>query len=76
MSSPMMSPKEVASIMNCSVRHGYTIIRTLNAELAAKGFFTMAGRVPRKYFYERVGLDKENFINSCTIEELDEKIPR
>lgn len=36
-----------------SEAHAYKIIRQLNAELAAKGFLTFSGRVPRKYLAER-----------------------
>lgn len=35
----------------------YKIIRTLNAELKRKGFMTQAGRVPRRFFMERFGLE-------------------
>ena len=36
------------------------LIRKLNEELKAKGFITIAGRVNRQYFYERLyGAGKE-----------------
>ena len=60
MSKLMMNASEVASIMDCSERHGYAVIKGLNEELKAKGYIIRAGRIPRKYFFERVGLeDKE-----------------
>lgn len=59
MSKQLITAAEVAEIMDCSERFGYKIIQELNAELKAKGFITRAGRVPRKYFYERTGLDQE-----------------
>lgn len=59
MSKQLITAAEVAEIMDCSERHGYKIIQELNAELKGKGFITRAGRVPRKYFYERVGLEQE-----------------
>lgn len=60
MSKLMMNAAEVASIMDCSERHGYAVIKGLNEELKAKGYIIRAGRIPRKYFFERVGLeDKE-----------------
>lgn len=31
----------------------YKIIRTLNSELNKKGYITIPGKVPRKYFEER-----------------------
>ncbi|GLB30969.1 hypothetical protein LAD12857_28920 [Lacrimispora amygdalina] len=60
MSSPMMKPAEVAEIMDCSIATGYNIIKGLNAELESKGFITRRARIPRKYFYERTGLDPES----------------
>ncbi len=32
----------------------YEIIKTLNAELNDKGFITVAGKVSKKYFHQRV----------------------
>lgn len=59
MSKLMMNAAEVASIMDCSERHGYAVIKGLNEELKAKGYIIRAGRVPRKYFFERVGLEDQ-----------------
>lgn len=64
MSSPMMSPEEVAEIMDVSVSHSYVIIRRLNAELATKGYLTRAGRISRKYFFERTGLDPKEELHA------------
>lgn len=54
---PVMTAAEVAEIMDCCESSGYKIIQELNAELKAKGYIVRAGRVSRKYFYERTGLD-------------------
>lgn len=59
MSKQYISAAEVAEIMDCSVRHGYSVIKEMNDELKAKGYITRAGRVPRKYFLERTGLEDE-----------------
>ena len=59
MSKLMMNAAEVASIMDCSERHGYAVIKGLNEELRAKGYIIRAGRIPRKYFFERVGLEDQ-----------------
>lgn len=56
----MITAAEVASIMDCSERHGYALIKGLNEELKAKGYITRSGRVPRKYFFERVGLEDQD----------------
>ena len=53
---------DVAQELNVSKPYAYKIIRKLNEELKAKGFITIAGRVNRQYFYERlygVGKEKE-----------------
>ena len=51
---------EVAQELNVSKPYAYKLIRKLNEELKAKGFITIAGRVNRQYFYERLyGAGKE-----------------
>ena len=51
---------EVAQELSVSKPYAYKIIRQLNEELKEKGFITIAGRVNRQYFYERLyGAGKE-----------------
>ena len=51
---------DVAQELNLSKPYAYKIIRKLNEELKAKGFITIAGRVNRQYFHERLyGAGKE-----------------
>lgn len=57
MESPLMTAKEVASIMDCSEWYGYLIIKKINDEMEADGFIVRPGRVSRKRFYERTGLE-------------------
>ncbi|MDO4355748.1 MAG: LysR family transcriptional regulator [Clostridia bacterium] len=45
---------EVAKELDVSVPYAYKIIRKLNDELKEKGFVTIAGRVNRQYFNERL----------------------
>lgn len=45
---------EVAQQVNVSKSFAYKIIRTLNNELKAKGYITIAGRVSRKFFEELI----------------------
>nr|WP_302429268.1 transcriptional regulator [Fusobacterium varium] len=33
----------------------YSIIRQLNRELENQGYYTIQGKVPKKYFFERIG---------------------
>lgn len=59
MASRMITAAEVAEIMDCSERYGYSIIKQLNKELAEKGYITRRGRVSRRYFFERTGIKDE-----------------
>ena len=59
LSKQFITAEEVGEIMGYSVRGGYDVIKRLNDELKAQGYIIRAGRVPRKYFFERVGLDQE-----------------
>ena len=45
---------EVAQELSVSKPYAYKLIRQLNEELKEKGFITIAGRVNRQYFYERL----------------------
>lgn len=45
---------EVAEELDVSKPYAYKIIRQLNDELNAKGYITVAGRISRQYFNERV----------------------
>ena len=45
---------KAAEMLGVSTGYAYKIIRGLNEELKAKGFITIAGRVNRQYFYERL----------------------
>ena len=45
---------DVAQELNVSKPYAYKLIRKLNEELKAKGFITVAGRVSRQYFSERI----------------------
>ena len=45
---------EVADELGVSKPYAYKLIRQLNEELKSKGFITIAGRVNRQYFNERL----------------------
>ena len=49
---------DVARELDVSKPYAYKLIRQLNEELKAQGFITIAGRVNRQYFYERLYGDK------------------
>jgi predicted DNA-binding transcriptional regulator AlpA len=46
--------KEVAKTLDCSESKAYQIMKILNNELEAKNKIIIQGRVPRKYFMERL----------------------
>lgn len=45
---------DVAMELGVSTSYAYRIIRKLNAELEKKGIITIAGRVSKQYFTERL----------------------
>ena len=56
----LLTKAEAAELLRISVGHAYKVIHRLNEELAAKGYLTFSGKVPRKYLEERCyGLNTE-----------------
>ena len=53
MGKQYITAQEVAEAMGVSVGKAYAIIRELNAELKAKGYITVAGKVSRVFFQEK-----------------------
>ena len=49
-----MTVAEVAETLGISKSHAYKIVHRLNQELKEKGFITIAGRINRRYFNEKV----------------------
>ena len=49
-----MNARDVAEYLDVSESTAYKIIQKLNKELKEKGFITIAGKVARVYFLERV----------------------
>lgn len=49
-----LNVSDVANFMGISVPMAYKIIRRLNDELTAQGFITVAGKVSRCYFEQKV----------------------
>ncbi len=60
MENKFIHADEVAEELGISKPYAYKLIRKLNDELKEKGFVTIAGRVNRQYFNERLyGAEKE-----------------
>ena len=49
-----LNASDVAEFMGISVPMAYKIIRRLNDELSTQGFITVAGKVSRCYFEQKV----------------------
>lgn len=54
-----MNVKDVCKILGRKESYSYALIKKMNEELKEKGYITVRGKVPRKYFYERLGLEEE-----------------
>jgi predicted transcriptional regulator len=54
MENQFIRADEVARELEVSRSYAYRLIQQLNAELRAKGYITIAGRVNRQYFRERL----------------------
>lgn len=48
-----MRVEEVAQELGVSVSYAYKIIQKLNAEMREMNYFTISGRINKKYFMER-----------------------
>ena len=53
MNKIFMSATEVAEELDVSVGYAYKVIREMNKELSDAGYYTIPGKVDRRYFHER-----------------------
>ena len=51
-----LNAEDVVKIMGVAKPTAYKLMQRLNSELAKKGYITIQGKVPTKYFFERCGL--------------------
>ena len=54
MSNTFLRVEEVAEEMGVSKSYAYKIVQRLNKELESMGYLTVAGRVNKQYFMEKV----------------------
>ena len=54
MSNSFIRVDDVARELGISKSHAYKIVRKLNTELKDMGYMTVAGRISKKYFIEKV----------------------
>ena len=57
MSDTFMRVDDVAAELGVSKSYAYKIVQKLNAELKGMGYLTVAGRVNKRYFMEKVCYD-------------------
>ncbi|MGL6200391.1 MAG: DNA-binding protein [Lachnospiraceae bacterium] len=56
-----VTASEVAEELSVSKPFAYKLVKQMNEELDQQGFITIAGRVSRKYFQEKIyGMKKAN----------------
>lgn len=48
-----MTVEEVAEELGVSESYAYKLMREMNSELKATGYYTIQGRVDRKFFHEK-----------------------
>ena len=53
-SNTFMRVEDVAQELGVSKSYAYKVVRKLNAELKDMGYLTVAGRISKKYFLEKV----------------------
>jgi len=53
-SNTFMRVDDVAQELGVSKSYAYKVVRKLNAELKDMGYLTVAGRISKKYFLEKV----------------------
>jgi len=59
LSNTFMRVDDVAAEMGISKSYAYKIVQRLNAELKGMGYLTVAGRVNKQYFMEKVCYTKK-----------------
>ena len=50
----MMTAQDVADVLGCSVGKAYKVIKRLNDELKEMGYITVAGKLPKAYWAEKM----------------------
>lgn len=56
--------EDVVALLGVSRSKAYKIIQDLNKELKKKGYITVAGKVPKKYFLEKFYCDPADIVHT------------
>ena len=62
---------EISQMLGIGMTKAYAIIKEYNAELEVKGYFTMRGKCPRKYFERKIYGYEPQRNRSKVAEEMD-----
>ena len=65
--SLFMKVEDVTKELGISKSCAYKIMRSLNAELAEKGYITISGRVNRKYLEEKIYGNENNILKEGAV---------
>lgn len=53
MNTIFYTAQEVAELLGVSRGQAYKVIKSLNEQLAKKGYIVVSGKIPKKYFAEK-----------------------
>ena len=62
--SRFFTANEIMQQLQVSSSKAYSVIRKLNAELEAKGYLTVSGRISRTYFFKRYHADENERLSA------------
>lgn len=48
-----LTAKDISELLEVSLSKAYKLVRSMNTELAAKGYLVIPGKVPTAYFKEQ-----------------------
>lgn len=54
MENMLMTADEVAAELKVSKAYAYKLIRRMNSEMKEKGYYTISGKVNRRYFRSKI----------------------
>ncbi len=62
--SRFFTANDIMQQLQVSSSKAYSVIRKLNAELEAKGYLTVSGRISKTYFFKRYHADEDEMLSA------------
>lgn len=62
--SRFFTANDIMQQLQVSSSKAYSVIRKLNAELEAKGYLTVSGRISKAYFFKRYHADEDEMLSA------------